>query len=96
MLISGLKLFSRPLDGHISMIKRLSCYFGLLKIADTTIRNRLVARGWSEQLIIDNINWAHFLEDEVEKQESHFIVLCDQISPKGVGAQLASWIVSTR
>lgn len=52
----------------------LSVYFGFIKISDDLIKKRLLARNWSEQLIKDNINWAHHLETEVKQQKKHMII----------------------
>lgn len=49
--------------------------FGFLKIDDALIRQRLQGRAWSEQLILDNINWAHQLEKEV-RQYGGFVIDC--------------------
>lgn len=52
----------------------LPIYFGFIKISDEIIKQRLKAREWDDQLIQDNINWAHYLEAEVKKQEHHIII----------------------
>ena len=61
-----------------SIVKpNLPIEFGLIKISDDMIRGRLQQRGWSSQSIQDNINWAKYLEDEVQRQPNYFIVDCD-------------------
>lgn len=60
----------------LSSLKKpdLPIYFGFIKIADETIRQRLKARKWDARLIQDNINWAHYLEAEVRRQKYSLIV----------------------
>lgn len=49
-------------------------FFGFIKISEEIIKQRLKARGWSDQLIQDNSNWAHYLEAEVKETSNHLIV----------------------
>lgn len=74
----------------------LPLYFGFIKISDEVIQQRLEARGWSDQLILDNINWAHYLEAEVKKQEHHMIVdsSLDEI-PEQTAREFIKWIYSS-
>lgn len=71
-------------------------YFGFIKVDDETIKQRLKMRGWDEQLIQDNINWSHYLESEVKKQNHHYIV--DTVyydTPQQVADALVEWICNT-
>lgn len=55
-----------PHEVSSSKIKpSLPIKFLFLKISDSVITQRLQNRGWHEQLIQDNINWAHYLEKDV-------------------------------
>lgn len=67
--------------------------FAFLKIDDATITQRLQARGWSEQLIQDNINWAHFLESQVTSTQQHLIIETSNYrKPIDIANQLITWI----
>ena len=68
-------------------------YFGFIKVDDETIKQRLKIREWDDQLIQDNINWSHYLESEVKKQDNHFIV--DNLyysTPQQVADAFFEWI----
>lgn len=81
-------LKNRPLDMTVN--------FGFIKLADDEIVRRLQLRGWNEQLITDNINWAHYLETEVRKQPHHIIVESTLNSTADkVADQFIDWILST-
>ena len=67
-------------------------YFGFLKISDDIIRARLQQRQWNSQLIEDNINWAHYLESEVEKHQDNFIIDCSLLSPYAIAEKVIEWI----
>lgn len=68
-------------------------HFGFIKIDDTTIRNRLKDRGWSEQSIDDNINWAQHLETDVARQKSHLIIDCSMsCSSENTATEFSTWI----
>ena len=67
--------------------------FAFLKIDDATIKQRLQARGWHEQLIQDNINWAHFLESEIRATQQHLIIETSHYRrPADIANQLITWI----
>lgn len=70
----------------------LQPFFSLLKIDDATITQRLQARGWHEQLIQDNINWAHFLESEVRATKQPLILKTENSSLQDAAFRLAEWI----
>lgn len=71
----------------------LPMYFGFIKISDDMIKQRLKARGWTDQLIQDNINWAHNLEDEVSSQKQHIIVDCSlECTPEQIADKFIKWI----
>ena len=70
-------------------------YFGFIKVADEEVRQRLKQRGWNDQLIHDNINWAHYLEAEVKKQKNHIIVDNSvRRTPEEIAYELVQWINS--
>ncbi len=70
-------------------------YFGFLKISDDIITSRLKARGWNDQLIQDNIHWAHYLEIEVSKcQQSLVLNNSESISPQQIASECVTWIKS--
>lgn len=69
--------------------------FGFIKISDEIIKQRLKARGWSDQLIQDNINWAHYLEEKVQKNNNHIIVNSSLYNcSEEVGDEFIQWIYS--
>lgn len=71
-IICGVTLPSEVLRSlHTS---NLAIYFGFIKVSDEIIKKRLQQRGWSEQLIQDNILWAQFLKNEVEQQQNSIII----------------------
>ncbi len=72
----------------------LPIYFGFLKIDDDVIISRLKQRSWNDQLIQDNINWAHYLEAEVNKHKDHLIIDCSAITPEEITKQIIVWIES--
>lgn len=74
----------------------LSLSFGFIKISDEIIKQRLKARGWNDQLIQDNCNWAHYLEAEVQKASNHIIVDSSlYASSEQIGDEFIQWIYST-
>lgn len=79
----------------IALIKEhtmnLHPYFGFIKIDKATIKERLSQRNWSEKLISDNINWAHYLENEV-KNHHDSIILDGQQSPHILAHRCIEWI----
>jgi len=82
----------------LSSLKKpnLPISFGFIKISNEIIEQRLKARGWSKQLIQDNINWAHYLETEVQKTNNHLIVDSSLYnSPEQVGHEFVQWIYFT-
>lgn len=67
--------------------------FAFLKIDDAVIKQRLQERGWSEQLIQDNINWAHALESQVRATKQHLILETFNCRrPTDVAKQLITWM----
>lgn len=71
----------------------LQPFFALLKIDDATITQRLQERGWSEQLIQDNINWAHALESQVRATKQHLMLETSNYGkPTDIAHQLIAWI----
>lgn len=56
----------------------LNLRFGLIKISDSLIRERLTERGNEIKLIQDNINWANILEKEVKATKNHSIINGEQ------------------
>lgn len=71
----------------------LPIYFGFIKISDEIIKQRLQERNWNEQLIQDNINWAHYLESEVKKQKHSLIVDSSlHINPEQTAHEFIKWI----
>lgn len=82
-----------PSEGLGSLkVPDISIYFGFMKISDELIRDRLKARGWGDQLIQDNINWAHHLEREVVKQAHHLVIDCSHNTPEKVADIFTQWI----
>lgn len=69
-------------------------FFGLIKVDDLIIEKRLKARGWSENLIKDNICWAAFLEKGVAQVEHSKILNASQLQPEKVSSIFADWILS--
>lgn len=67
-------------------------HFGFIKIDDQTIEQRLKDRCWDDALIEDNRNWSRYLEQEVEKQKSHFILDASRMTPYEVAASFIEWI----
>ncbi len=74
----------------------ISPFFGFIKIDEVTIKNRLQERGWNEQLIVDNINWAHLLEAEVKQQKNSLIVEDINITSENIATQFISWITTKK
>ena len=67
--------------------------FAILKIDDVMIKQRLQERGWSEQVIQDNINWAHALESQVKATKQHLILKTSNFGrPTDIAHQLITWI----
>ena len=67
--------------------------FGFIKITDEVIRQRLQARGWNDQLIQDNINWAHYLEKQVQQQMCYLIVDSSfDTKPEQMADEFIKWI----
>ncbi|MBP6931443.1 MAG: AAA family ATPase [Candidatus Pacebacteria bacterium] len=56
-----------------SLNKDTDLVFGILHADDEVIKSRLKERGWNDQLIQDNLNWAHHLEKEVLSQPTHYV-----------------------
>ncbi|MGE0206686.1 MAG: hypothetical protein AB7R69_02440 [Candidatus Babeliales bacterium] len=71
----------------------LQLYFGFIKLDDKLIEQRLITRGWSKQLIQNNITWAHHLQQEVVQTKNHYSVDGSQ-SPEVIAALFAQWIIS--
>ena len=70
----------------------ISPFFGFIKINDTTIKKRLQNRAWSQKLIEDNINWAHYLEQEVKRQKDSYIIENNHITIHELAEQCVQWI----
>jgi broad-specificity NMP kinase len=70
----------------------LKIYFGFIKIPDALIIQRLKERKWPEQLIEDNVNWAHYLEAEVKRQSNHKIVENASVGPEKMADAFIEWI----
>lgn len=69
-------------------------FFGFLKLPDKLIRSRLLARGWPEQLINDNIIWAKHLEADVTKQTGHCLFeQAASTNPHDLAATVAAWVM---
>lgn len=67
--------------------------FGFIKITDEIIQRRLQARGWNDQLIRNNINWAHYLEKQVQQQVCYLIVDNSfNITPEQMADEFIKWI----
>ena len=64
-----------------------------MKISDHVITQRLKERGWSDQLIQENINWAHHLEKDVISRDNHKIVDCSINAPEKIANEFAAWIL---
>jgi predicted kinase len=71
-------------------------YFGFMKINDEVIKNRLRDRKWDAQLIKDNINWAHHLENEVINQKNYSVIDCSTALPEQIANDFAQWILSQK
>lgn len=69
-------------------------YFGFLKIDDKIIKQRLQARHWDEQLIQDNIYWAHYLEPQIRKQRNNLIVDSLDMTQEQIANKFVNWILS--
>jgi len=68
-------------------------YFGFIKVEDMIIKKRLKKRGWDEQLINDNLNWAKHLEKETVQQKNYFVVDYSATStPKNIADHFSAWI----
>lgn len=61
--------------------------FVFLKINNTLIMERLKSRGWTDQLIQDNINWAYYLEKDVVSHGG-FIIECSKKNVDEIGLEL--------
>jgi broad-specificity NMP kinase len=87
---------SVPTEVMHSMVKvQEPIYFGFIQIADQIIHSRLERRGWSEQLIQDNINWAHYLEADVKKYPLFCVFDSDlNKSADELAVKVAQWIKS--
>jgi len=72
----------------------ISPFFGFIKINDNTIKKRLLERNWSEQLIHDNINWAHHLEANVQQQTHNLIIENINATPEDIANKFISWITT--
>lgn len=71
-VICGVSVPSEILNSP-SLNKDTDLVFGILHADDEVIKNRLKERGWNDQLIQDNLNWAHHLEKEVLSQPKHYV-----------------------
>lgn len=71
-VICGVSVPSEILNSP-SLNKDIDLVFGILHADDEVIKSRLKERGWSDQLIQDNLNWAHHLEKEVLSQPKHYV-----------------------
>ena len=92
-VICGVTLPSEVL-GSLKKIS-LPIYFGLIKISDEVIQQRLKATEWDDQLILDNIHWAHYLESEVRRQEHHMILDSSLYeTPEQTAHEFIKWISS--
>lgn len=67
-------------------------FFGFIHIDENTITSGLQDRGWNEQLIQDNINWAQHLEKDVLHQQYHAIIDASSQTPEEVSHKFESWI----
>ncbi|MBA3954609.1 hypothetical protein H0X48_04800, partial [Candidatus Dependentiae bacterium] len=78
-----------PAEVICSTVKpALPLCFGFIKVSDVIIKSRLQARGWGDQLVQDNINWANYLEAEVKKQNCYRIVAsCSYSGPEEVAQE---------
>ncbi|MBA3752133.1 hypothetical protein H0X06_05090 [Candidatus Dependentiae bacterium] len=82
----------------VSSLKKPSIpiYFGFIKVDVETIRQRLKKRGWDDQLVQDNINWARYLHKEVKKHQGHCIVDAFYYrSPQEITDVFVKWICNT-
>ncbi len=71
-------------------------HFGFIKVDEKTIEKRLQDRQWNKQSIIDNINWAHYLEKEAEQQKNFLIIdTLHASSRENIAQQCAEWIQSS-
>ncbi len=93
-VICGVTVPSEVLNSPIR--PALPIHFGFIKIDDQTIEQRLKQREWSDSLIEDNLNWSHYLEQEIAKQKSHFILNASHMTPDQVAASFIEWIKSKR
>jgi len=71
-------------------------YFGFLKISDEIIKERLKARGWPDQLIADNTNWAHKLEEEVKNQKQFMIIDNSECTLEQTANEFITWFDSAK
>lgn len=90
-IICGVTLPSEVM--YVAQKTELSICFGFIKISDNIIKQRLQERKWSEQLIQDNINWAHYLETEVVVQKNHLFV-DGSLSPALIANEFIEWILN--
>lgn len=73
----------------------ISIHFGFIKISNEKITERLKARGWDDQLIQDNINWAHYLEAELKKESGSIVIeSCLNSPPELIASKFIKWINS--
>ena len=73
------------------MISSLIIRFGIIKVRNEILEERLTARGWSKELIQANINWAKVLEDAVRTTNNHKIISGEQPLPK-VAFEIKKWV----
>ncbi len=65
--------------------------FGLIKISNSLIQERLTERGNDSELILANINWAEVLEKEVKATKNHSIINGEQ-ELSAIANDIIQWI----
>ena len=91
-IICGVSVPSEVLNSTVKI--DIPIYFGLLKVSDDIIQQRLQERGWTDALIKDNINWAHYLECAVKQTNEYLIVdsSCGML-PEHIADVFIKWII---
>lgn len=71
--------------------EKLNVYYGFIHINEDEIIKRLSQRGWNENLIRDNVNWAKRLEMNVKK-ERQSIILDGSQTPINIAKNLVKFL----
>lgn len=81
-VICGVVVPSEVLNSDYKLA--MNIYFGFIKVDDNIITQRLLERGWNQQLIDDNLNWACYLEKEVMQHHNSFLLDTNVLSSKEI------------